>query len=130
MDKSQSEVRALLRKYGVNDVQNTVTSGRVLTLKFARPDSVGHLSVYRIQMQSLTTDDQGERQASRMLYWWVKWKLEIISFGIADFETEMLPYQLIAGQQGQQTVAQAVLPQLSAGATDINPFQPALPSGS
>ena len=129
-DKSQSEVRALLRKYGVKDVQNTARSGGLLSLIFARPDPVGHLNVYRIEVQALTPDEQGERQASRMMYWWMKWKLEIISFGIVDFETEMLPYQLISGEQGQQTVAEAVLPQLMAGATLIDPFQPALPSGS
>ncbi len=129
-DKSQSEVRALLRKYGVKDVQNTARSGGLLSLIFARPDPVGHLNVYRIEVQALTPDEQGERQASRMMYWWMKWKLEIISFGIVDFETEMLPYQLISGEQGQQTVAEAVLPQLMAGATLIDPFQPALPSGN
>lgn len=129
MDKSQTEVRGLLRKYGVNDVQNTVRSGGLLSLVFARPDPVGHLNVYRIEVQALTKDEQGERQAARMFYWWMKAKLETISFGIADFETEMLPYQLISGEQGEQTVAEAVLPQLSAGATDIDPFRPALPSG-
>lgn len=130
MDTSQSEVRGLLRKYGVKDVQNTVRSGGLLSLIFARPDPVGHLNVYRIEVQALTKDEQGERQAARMLYWWMKAKLETISFGIADFETEMLPYQLISGEQGHQTVAEAVLPQLSAGATAIDPFQPALPSGN
>ena len=129
MDKSQSEVRGLLKKYGVHDVQNTVRSGGLLSLIFARPDPVGHLNVYRIEVQALTPDEQGERQASRMLYWWMKAKLETISFGIADFETEMLPYQMISGEQGDQTVAEAVLPQLMAGATIIDPFQPALPSG-
>jgi len=129
MDKSQADVRRLLRKYDVRDVQNTVRAKGKLSLTFARPDFVGHLNVYQIEVQALTIDDQGERQASRMLYWWMKWKLEIISFGIADFETEMLPYQLISGEQGHQTVAEAVLPQLMAGATEIDPFQPALPSG-
>ena len=129
MDKSQSEVRGLLKKYGVDDIQNTVRSGGKLSLIFARPDPVGHMNVYRIEVQALTPDTQGEQQASRMLYWWMKAKLETISFGIADFETEMLPYQMIHGEQGDQTVAQAVLPQLKAGATFIDPFQPALPRG-
>lgn len=129
MDKSQSEVRGMLRKYGVHDVQNTVRSDGWISVIFARPDKVGHLNVYRIEAQALSIDEQGERQIMRMLYWWVKAKLETISFGIADFETEMLPYQLIAGDSGHQTVAEAVIPQLSAGATAIDPFQPALPSG-
>ena len=129
MDRSQSDVRKLLKKYDIDDIQNTVRSGRKLTLVFARPDPVGHMNVYRIEVQALTPDTQGEQQASRMLYWWMKAKLETISFGIADFETEMLPYQMIHGEQGDQTVAQAVLPQLKAGATIIDPFQPALPSG-
>ena len=129
-DKSQAEVRGLLKKYGVDDIQNTVRSSGLLSLVFARPDPVGNLNVYQIEVQALTPDEQGERQASRMMYWWMKWKLEIISFGIADFETEMLPYQMIRGEQGDQTVAQAVLPQLKAGATLIDPFQSALPSRS
>ena len=95
---------------------------------FARSDTVGHLNVYRIEVHALTPDDQGERQASRMLYWWMKAKIETIKFGLADFDTEMMPYQLISGEHGSQTVAEAVLPQLRAGATDIDPFQPALPA--
>lgn len=129
MDKSLAEIRAMLKQYDVNDVSHTVRGDGLITMIFARPDEVGHMSAYKFQVRTLTPDNQGERQIMRMLYWWMKAKLETISFGIADFATEMLPYQLIAGEGGYQTVAESVIPQLKAGGTDIDPFMPALPSG-
>lgn len=64
----------------------------------------------------------------RMLYSWAKAKAEIVDFGMVDFETEWLPYQLVSGRDGPVTVAESVLPQLRAGGTDLDPFQAALPA--
>ena len=125
-EKSQTAVRRLLRTYDVEDIQFTMRSGGIFQLVFAKPGDAGHLNVYRVVVRSLTFDAKGERQAMRMMWWWMKAKLESIAFGVADFETEWLPYQLVAGGG---TVAESVLPQLQAGGTDVDPFRPALPSG-
>ncbi len=129
VDFSQTAVRKLLRKYDVRDVQNTSLHTGMMVLRFARPGEIGNMDVYSVKVQALTPDAQGERQAARMLYWWMKAMLETVAYGIADFNTAFLPYQLVAGEQGEQTVAEAVIPQLRSGATDIDPFRPALPSG-
>lgn len=128
VDKSQAEVRSLLKGYDIEDMQFTTRRGGLFTLIYARPQELGHLNVYRHEVQSLTDDSQGERQAMRMMYWWMKAKLETVKFGIADFETEFLPYQLISGEEGEVTLAEKVLPQLRAGGTDVEPFRPALPA--
>ncbi len=129
VERSQHELRKLLARYGVNDLQFTYRREAGIQIMFARPDEVGHMSAYRLRAMLLSPDDQGERQAMRMLFWWTKHKVEAIDFGISDFETEWLPYQLIAGRDGSSTVAEQVMPQLRAGGTNIDPFQPALPSG-
>ncbi len=128
VDKSQAEVRSLLKRYDVEDTQFTTRRGGLFTLVYAKPQALGHLNVYRHEVQALTDDPRGERQAMRMMYWWMKAKLETIEFGIADFETEFLPYQLIAGDEGEVTLAEKILPQLRAGGTDTDPFRPALPA--
>lgn len=128
-EKSQAEVRKLLGMYGVDDIQFTVRGHELLRMVFARSGNLGHMDVYRIEVIPLSQDEKGERQAMRMMYWWMKAKLETIAFGLADFETEWLPYQLIAGHGGPVTVADTILPQLRGGGTSLDPFKPALPAG-
>ena len=128
-EKSQTEVRKLLGKYHVDDIQFTVRGHELLQMVFARSGKLGHMDVYRIQVIPLSNDERGERQAMRMMFWWMKAKLETIEFGLANFETEWLPYQLVSGMEGPRTVAETVLPQLQAGGTDVDPFRPALPAG-
>ncbi len=127
-EKSQTDVRKLLAKYHCDDIQFTVRGHEFLQMVFARPGELGNMDVYRIQVVPLSNDDAGERQAMRMMWWWMKAKLETIEFGLADFETEWLPYQLVSGMEGPKTVAETVLPQLRGGGTDVDPFRPALPA--
>ena len=129
-DRSQTDLRTLLRRYDVEDLQFTYRRGAGIQLVFARPDEVGHMTAYRLRASLLSDDAQGERQAMRMLYYWTKSKVEVVDFGLADFETEWLPYQLVSGHDGPATVAESILPQLRAGGTEVDPFQPALPSGT
>ena len=127
-EKSQTDVRKLLGKYRCDDIQFTIRGHDLLQLVFARSGELGHMNVYQVKVVPLSADEAGERQAMRMMWWWLKTKLETIEFGIVDFETEMLPYQLVIGEHGHQTVAEAVLPQIRAGGTDVDPFRPALPA--
>ena len=127
-EKSQTDVRRLLGKYHVDDIQFTVRGHELLQMVFARPGQFGHMDVYRVQVVPLSNDEKGERQAARMMFWWMKAKLETIEFGLADFETEWMPYQLVSGEDGPRTVAEMVLPQLQAGGTNVDPFRPALPA--
>ena len=129
VDKSQAEMRRLLRKFDVEDLQFTFRASQGIQLVFAKPDQVGHFDTYRLRVQPLTNDDKGERQAMRMMYWWAKAKMETVEFGIADFETEWLPYRLVAGEKGPVTISERLLPQLKAGGTNVDPFKPALPAG-
>ena len=128
VDKSQTDVRQFLRKYEVEDIQFTYRRNAGIQVVFARQDQVGHMNSYRVRSQPLTPDEQGDRQAMRMVFHWLKAMLETIEFGIADFETAMLPYQLVSGQEGPATVGEIVLDQIQAGGTVIDPFRPALPA--
>lgn len=128
--KSRDEIDGMLAKYDASQNRWTNQSDGSFILEFARPDDVGHLTLYQVSVAVLTNDQTGRRQAARFLHWFVKSKLEAVALGIiSDFETEWLPYQMIHSPTGPKTVAQAVLPQLKAGGTNIDPFRPALPSG-
>ena len=67
-DKSQTEIRALLGKYDVEDTQFTYMRDHGIRVKFARPSRDGHLAAYQLTASRLTADEQGERQAMRFLY--------------------------------------------------------------
>ena len=128
-EKSQGEIRRMLAKYGIQDIQFTHHGQTKLVMRMGVDAGDGHMNAYALDVPFLTTDTKGERQAWRMLFWWLKAKLETLMFSFTDFETEMLPYRLVAGENGPITVAQSILPQLRAGGTDIDPFRPALPEG-
>lgn len=128
-ERSQGEIRKMLAKYNVSDVQFTHEGLKGLKMVMAVSGDEGHMNVYKMEIPFLTKDEIGERQGWRMLYWWMKYKLEAETFTFTDFETEMLPYRLVQTERGPSTIAETVLPQLRAGGTNSDPFRPALPSG-
>ena len=125
--RSQVEIDRLLRNYGIEDTQVT-KRGRSTTLRFASADDAGHMDAYEMRAEPLADDDQGERQSMRMLWHWLKTKLEIIEYGLADLATEFMPYRLVSTEHGPQTLARTILPQLTAGGSGPDPFRPALPA--
>ena len=130
--KSQNAIQTLLEKHGIEDVQITTTR-TFKKVVFAVPDSVGHMNAYQIKVTPKSgfndsVSDQYERQAMRMVYWWLKAQLEMIEVGLVDTQTAFLQHQLTAGPEGPMTMAERIIPQLQAGGTAVDPFAPAVPA--
>lgn len=125
--RSQEAIRKLLTKHQVEDVQWTHRGQRLVLVGFAKDDPRGHKFAYKLGVEYLTEDERGEMQGHRMLYWWMKGILESIEFGIYDFETIMMPFQLVFTEAGPKTLAEVIRPQLAAGGDNIDPFRAAIP---
>lgn len=130
--KSQIAMQVLLKKHGIEDVQFTTTR-TYKQIVFASMDSAGHMNAYRIRVVPKTdwnsaVSDQYERQALRMVYWWLKAQLEMIEVGLVDTQGAFLQYQLTAGEDGPMTMGERIIPQLRAAGTEADPFAPAVPA--
>ena len=77
--------------------------------------------------------ERAERQVWRVVYWWLKSKLEAIDFGLVEFEQELLPYMLVTDKGKDRTVAEVIFERLGkAISPPDDPFgglRPSLPSG-
>ncbi len=141
VERSQAQIRKLLQKFGVERMRYTSLPSEAL-LEFVRVDK-GKPTPYRIVIRpklkgwSRSVDkelDLAERQVWRVVYWWLKAKLEAIEFGLLEFEREMLPFMLISVSQGRSATVGDVLPKhlqgaLSPGEDPFQGVQPALPAG-
>ena len=104
--RTQEAIRLLLKKYDVRATRFTA-AGVHIAMEFVR-----HKQGYKIAAESLGSDEKSERQIWRVVFYWLKSKLEAVNFGLMEFETEFLPYALISGGQ---TVDEAVRPRLERG---------------
>ena len=125
--RSQEAIRKLLAKHQAEDTQWTYRGHTGVLVSFAKDDPKGHKFAYRLGVEYLTKDERGEMQGHRMLYWWMKGILESIEFGIYDFETIMMPFQLVNTEAGPKILSEVLRPQLAAGGDDIDPFRAAIP---
>ena len=109
VEKSQRDIKSLLARF---DVQATrFTSYPAYTvLEFVRGTEAGTRTSYRITIQpklgekpglSTSAWDRAERQVWRVVYWWLKAKVEAIEFGLVEFEQDFLPYMLLQGADGR-----------------------------
>ncbi len=141
VETSQAQIRKLLQKFQVGAVRFTSFPSSAL-LEFVREEK-GRSVPYRISIRPKLKErsrtagkelDRAERQVWRVVYWWLKAKLEAIEFGLLEFEREMLPFMLISDSQGHTATVGDVLPKHLQGALapGEDPFQgvrPALPPG-
>ena len=122
---SQEAVRKLLAKYDVEAIRFTF-AGELAVVEFVR-----HEQPYRVTARGLGIDKQSDKQIWRVLYFWLKSKMEAIDFGLMEFETEFLPYAVIADGIRSATVADAIRPKLEAGRLDPeDPFRRLLTGGN
>ena len=108
--RTQEAIRLLLKKYDAGTTRFTM-AGMHITMEFIR-----HGQGYRIAAESLGLDEKSERQIWRVVFYWLKSKLEVVNFGLMEFETEFLPYALISGGQ---TVNEAISPRLAVGREEL-----------
>lgn len=124
VSNSQEAIRKLLSKHDVKATRFTF-AGDLAAVEFVRHDQP-----YRITARGLGMDDKSDRQIWRVLYFWLKSKMEAIDFNLMKFETEFLPYAVISNGRKSATVAEAVRPRLEAGTLDPDdPFRRLLGMG-
>jgi len=102
--KTQGHITALLAKYGIVETRFTNYGGHAY-IEFILPKERWPVRL------NILVDLQNQRETNtrwRMLFWYLKGKLEAMKFGITDFKTEWLPFIAI----GDKTVAEGLLPEL------------------
>ncbi len=102
--QTQGYVTALLAKYGIHETRFTNYGGHAY-VEFILPKEGWPV---RLSIPVDLQDQRGTNARWRMLYWYLKAKLEAMKFGITDFKTEWLPFIAI----GDRTVAEGLLPEL------------------
>lgn len=141
--RTQEQIKKLLGRHNVVATRFTSFPAHAL-MEFVRKDpDTGRLIPYRVtvrpkaagkQRAGSCTLDQAERQVWRVVYWWLKSKLEAIQFGLLEFEQEFLPYLLLDDGSGRRDTVDHIFFERLAGrlASSNDPFgglRPALPSG-
>jgi len=95
---------ALLAKYGITETRFTNYGGHAY-VEFILPKEGWPV---RLNIPINLQDPKATNSRWRMLFWYLKAKLEAMKFGITDFKTEWLPFIAI----GDHTVAEGLLPEL------------------
>lgn len=140
--KSKDQIERLLKKFNVTAIRFTTYPAYAM-LEFVRQATDTELVPYRLTVRPKVRDwarnvqselDRAERQVWRVVYWWLKPKLEAIEFGLVEFEQDFLPYMLIGGYEGKpETVAKVFFERLAGRvALPDDPFgglRPQLPRG-
>jgi hypothetical protein len=132
VDRSQQQIRTLLKKFNVQAIRFTSYPSYAI-LEFVRQVSDKEFLPYRITVKPKVRDwarntagelDRAERQVWRVVYWWLKAKVEAIEFGLVEFEQDFLPYMILATPDGEDTVAHLLFERL-AGHTSLpdDPFK-------
>ena len=138
--QSKAQIEKLLKKFNVKAMRFT-TYPAVATLEFVRTQGDVILP-YRITVKPKLREfarnagtelDRAERQVWRVVYWWLKAKLEAVEFGLVEFEQDFLPYLLLETEKGVSPVAEVFFERLAGKvALPDDPFKglrPALPQG-
>lgn len=123
---TQGHIQGMLEKFGVDGIQ--WTSGRIedefiLRLAFIHESESGKLSC---QIDVPIPREKDRNRLTRMLYWFLKSKLEAVEAGFRDFEEEFLPYILDPAQK--KTLYQIAKPQLQELGVKPVGFLKALPA--
>ena len=139
IEKTQRALETILRKHGATKTRYTHLVSESI-VEFARPNKeTGGEIPYRMKVHppdrlrkresTVAGIARLERQTWRMAYWKLKADLEAVEFGLVSFEEALLPLMLIARENGQGTVADMLMPRLSAGMlrSSDDPFGPLRP---
>lgn len=141
-EKSKGQIEKLLKKFNVRAIRFTSYPSYAL-LEFVREAGDKEFVPYRLTVKPKVRDwarntsselDRAERQVWRVVYWWLKSKLEAIEFGLVEFEQDFLPYILLTDSQGKTDTVDHIFFERLAGriSSPDDPFaglRPALPEG-
>ena len=134
-DKTIADINRLLRKYGINDYQwTTLWDQQIIELKVmietmggdGKPRKVGiKVTPPVFKAKRRTWDSKKGRnvalelpnysQAMRLLYHWLKIKIESVAFGLKEVEEEFMSDLIVRLPNGQETtMGKAFRPQIAA----------------
>ena len=119
--QTQGDIIALLAKYGITDIRFTNYAGKAV-VEFLLPDK--HWPV-RLSMPVDISDRKEADRRYRVLFWYIKSKLEAANSEVTDMETEWLPYVVI----GPSTVSERMLPVMDQLGPSTEVFGGLLPPG-
>lgn len=107
--KTQEALDQLFKKYKIGDIQFTVmASTGEMFLRFPIPVPTGKAMI-RVRLAFSPNDEKEKRRRARMLYWWLKSKLEAV-----DSELEELIEAFLAWVElsPTETIGQVAIPQI------------------
>lgn len=109
VDKSQADVKALLKKAGATETAVYEAVGRSM-IAFTLGDYSYRLSAPVPTLKSTAASAQEERRVWRVLHLLVKAKLEAVASGATTIEREFMSDIIVAPNE---TMAERVLPELA-----------------
>jgi hypothetical protein len=121
-DRTEIAIKRLLEDYGAVGIQWTLYRGKN-TLRFIVEKKVKgvlkeiHAAVQPPAVETMDRKGNPKRnknQEYRMLYYWLKSKLEAIKWGMVSFEDEFLSKILYIGKDGRETtIGEVILPMIA-----------------
>ena len=93
--RSREQIETLLKRVGVDAFRWTTTSGGE-AIEFIWPHE-GESLGFRLVIH--TEEDRQRARMLRVLFWYLKTKIEAIEAGLVDMEQEFLPHMLMPGGQ-------------------------------
>ncbi len=132
VDSSIAEINKLLRSFGIQNMQwTTLWEVDHVELRFALEVSPGALRPIRIEPPRFMTKRRSWNskkgmyetieapnwpQSLRLVYWWLKTKLEAVAYGLREAEMEFLGDILVKLPTGEETtMGKALKGQLPSG---------------
>lgn len=124
-----AQINKLLKEYGVKNYQwTTMWDDNIVTLKFAIEVESGKFIPILVEPPAFlakrrswnaksgkyeTIDAPNWPQSMRLLFWWLKAKLEAVAYGLREVQTEFMGDILVKLPGGQETtMAKAMAKQL------------------
>jgi len=131
-DASILDINRMLRSYGVNDIQWTTMwdqgqvvlkmaiqreAGKTVVVKVTPPMFIAKRKTWNAKLGKYEIVDAANwSQSMRLMYWWLKLKIESISFGLREVEEEFLHDIVVKLPDGREgTVGEIVRPAIESG---------------
>ena len=134
-ERTKAEIEILLKSYGIKNIRWTTLEGQDDTLEFiieaevqgvkkqlgvaVRPPHI----VIKKKLHGKLVDTENINQEYRLLFHWIKSKIEAVVWGLSTIEKEFLSEVLMKLPNGQQsTVGDVVVDLMSKNAVESLPF--------